>query len=587
MEKEYQNDRYIDLVLGKSGKRKNQEEKLTICLMGVATDLYNELESKQFICRIQELNQLGPIRVLKRHQKSRLDYMKLQLYLHQIIKGSKMRLEYTYGSNLESSNLPSSSPLAKEKFKTSVSIALQVFTIAYNIGHFFNTFTASRAVLMAARTNPEFRKNLLKSSADPRFHPLVEEMLNQYDYKKIHLVNSILVLEELDQSIRGVRLAKELIYAYLEPEQLPEGSKFQVVFDYFRKVRDVSYIAFDMAIAETPFEIDLRNEAALINFFKELMDVHNDHAFAENLIESMDKLLDDVLYNESRNAICHFKMSQSMVRKLGSETGDYDYYEDLWLNKGSIFNQKYPASADFGSDMVLKLTFSEDEKVQAIDLYDRLQRKNHVRCGFYERRHGEWTILLALTKDCDNKAGAAFLVLKLVTSFLRDQNASPKDLRYLITTVFFLYFYFNDHYVRIDPIVDDKTVLLFSRGHRRKAELVDKLPKGHMSEDAKAEVKFLRSRLEEDKISDGSIIIPASVKVLDGEKGQLCEIDGMIIHPYRTSEQIILLEAKNIHKKPGTARKCLREKLKKLEIPFNENDFNMTGTNCSIARSIR
>ena len=57
-----------------------------IDLYPYATELYSELESIGIIERIKSIQQLGVIKVPKKFQKTRYDYVMLQLYVHQLIK---------------------------------------------------------------------------------------------------------------------------------------------------------------------------------------------------------------------------------------------------------------------------------------------------------------------------------------------------------------------------------------------------------------------------------------------------------------------------------------------------------------------
>lgn len=90
-----------------------------------------------------------------------------------------------------------------------------MLTIAYNIGHFYNTFTASRAVVMMASQDVVFHKMISKDSKEPRFLLVVEKMITEKNYQRFHLLNSLLILEKCDQSRQSVIIARELLYAYL------------------------------------------------------------------------------------------------------------------------------------------------------------------------------------------------------------------------------------------------------------------------------------------------------------------------------------------------------------------------------------
>lgn len=101
-------------------------------------------------------------------------------------------------------------------------------------------------------------------------------------------------------------------------------------------------------------------------------------------------------------------------------------------------------------------------------------------------------------------------------------------------------------------------------------------------------MKFLASYLKSDTINDTSICIPASVLVYEREaiNREFCEFDGMIIHPMRKQNQIILLEAKNTKQKPGFGKNCLKSKLKKLGINNDSEDIKIVGHDAYIQLTI-
>lgn len=130
-------------------KTRKHNMKVKIELYAYATELWDELEDSGFISRVKEIPQLGVIKVVKKLAKSRYDYIILQLYFHQIIKKnlqSHLRLSY---NNYVSGEVFQSSFEGIDD-KPSIADILQLLCIIYNIGHFYNTFTASRAVTMLA-----------------------------------------------------------------------------------------------------------------------------------------------------------------------------------------------------------------------------------------------------------------------------------------------------------------------------------------------------------------------------------------------------------------------------------------------------
>ncbi|SDY45057.1 hypothetical protein SAMN05660462_00068 [Proteiniborus ethanoligenes] len=126
----------------------------------------------------------------------------------------------------------------------------------------------------------------------------------------------------------------------MNKENLNIESKMYYIFNIYKKVRDVSYIAYDLQISNTPFTIDLCNKESLVLILKKLLSFYNNQQPTEDLFKSIGKLLDDTIYNENSNAICYYQISRRIVRNLDNEQC-CDYYTDLWIDKNSVLNCKY------------------------------------------------------------------------------------------------------------------------------------------------------------------------------------------------------------------------------------------------------
>jgi hypothetical protein len=134
--------------------------------------------------------------------------------------------------------------------------------------------------------------------------------------------------------------------------------------------------------------------------------------------------------------------------------------------------------------------------------------------------------------------------------------------------------------VVIKATIDDDICVMCTRGkNRRIAELNALLKRGKGTIDERHKTEFIIQCLSVDAVNDTSIIIPGSIlmyqKDVPGRK--LCEFDGMVIHPKRKSEQILLLEAKNTASVPSYAKRCLCEKLDKLKFLYKKENIVIVG----------
>ena len=581
-------------LLPKQRSRKHNL-KVEIDIYPYATELYEELEHIGIINRVKEIPQLGVIKVAKRLAKTRYDYIMLQLYLHQMIKNHLMgQLRLTYNNYVAAKEFRKDYKYIK-KDKPSIGDILQLLTIVYNIGHFYNTFTASRAVTMLASEDSAFFDMVVGASTSERFQEAAKSILNSKNYQRLHLLNSILILERCDQAKQSVSLAMEILYAYINESTLPEDSKLKYAFAIFRNVRTVSYMAYDLQIAETPLTIDLCNEKAMILLLQELLSEYNNNQSSHHLVQSTTKLLDDTVYNENSNAICYYKISRKMVSLITKDPSytSTNYYADLFADKSSILNRTHAHKRDYAQSQILKLTFSGDQRFLSEALLADLEKINNTRVGYYDRHSGEQTILVSIKKNCDpsTKIYSAFKAMKCAVSYLRRiADISSSDVRFILCTKFFLFYLFDENPVVIKPTIDREKCVICTRGkNSRVKELRSLLCASAGTEDENHEVEFLLSQLESDSINDTSITLPASILVYqkDAVGRKLCEFDGMIIHPMRKMDQVVFLEAKNRNEKPAFGKNCLKEKLDKFPIRYNYDDIQIVSCDAYLKYSIQ
>lgn len=572
----------IDYDLLPKQKPRKYNLKVKIDLYPLATELYDELDQIGVINRVKEIPQLGVIKVRKGLGKTRYDYIMLQLYLHQIIKKKlKQNLRLTYNNYVLRKEFQNDDYVIDVKL--TIADILQLLTIIYNIGHFYNTFTASRAVTMLALEDDAFSNMVIGASKSERYQKAAQSILESENYHRLHLLNSILILEQCDQTKKSVVLALEIIYSYIYELTLPDENKLKYVFAVFRKVRTVSYLAYDLQIAETPLIIDLCNEKAMLLLLNELLSEYNNNQSSNNLIQSTTKLLNDTVYNENSNAICYYEISRKMVSLIKKDPNylNKNYYMNLLADKKSILNQNYSQKRDYVQCQILKLTFSKDQKCLSKKLLADLERMNNIRVGYYDRYSGEKTILVSIKKSCDpsTKRRAAFKTMKCAINCLRKiPDIRSTDVRYILCVKFFLFYLFDENPIIINPTIDKEKCVICTRGKNSRIKEVQSLLQNSIgNEDENHEVKFLLNQLTSDSVNDTSITIPSSILVYkkDAVGRMLCEFDGMIIYPMRKENQVIFLEAKNRNEKPITGKKCLKNKFKNFSFEYDYDDIKI------------
>lgn len=563
----------------------NSKAEKDIFLYKHTSELYEELEDLGIIDRMKEVSHLGTIKVNKSKNKSRYDYVMTQLYLHRLIKENlNPELLYTYNN-----------PISIDDKKITMGDFLQSLVIIYNIGHFYNTFTSSRAVIMAANKNKEFYDSIVHSFKDKKYQELAQSILNQKNYQRLHLLNSLLILEHCDQNKVSISLAMKILYFYLTQENLNENmedekiiernEKIQYAFSIFKRVRSVSYIASDLPIASLPLYMDLADEKSTVVLLKELLSEYNNNQSSIDLIQSISKLLDDTVYNKTSNVICYYDISKCMVRDMMQENiSHYNYYNDGVLDQQNTLNQVHSHKKEYDSSSLLKLTFTAEETDIFESLLDRLDRMHHVKVGYYNRYRGEKTMIISMKKSLDlvTKKEVAYRILLAVVQHLRKiPNLCSSDVRFLLVTKFYLYYLFNERNLLIDPTIHEQICVLCARGKKARVEEIAKLlDMSTEDENKKHEVEFLQSCLEKDTINDTAIMIPASIIVFKKESDiensnskTLREFDGLIIYPMR--REIVFLEAKNKNRNSSLAKRDLEDKFNAIPIEYVKDEIKV------------
>ena len=174
-------------LLPKHKHRKNGLN-VNIDLYELATELYNELDTLGVIERTRKIPQLGLIRVTRNLSKTRYDYIMLQLYFHQLIKPKLSPvLKLSYNNYLSQNDFLQNTITFSGK-KITIADIMQIMSIIYNIGHFKNTFTSSRAIVMlfcpmSGGASDYFRRNSYTAEID-RYIDYIKTSYNSKDPKQ-------------------------------------------------------------------------------------------------------------------------------------------------------------------------------------------------------------------------------------------------------------------------------------------------------------------------------------------------------------------------------------------------------------------
>lgn len=548
--------------------------------------IITELNNCGFFERLKNIPQLGAIRVKKDLKIYRYEYVLLQLHFQEVLRNRKPNLKYSY------SNSPGNASYLGSTHKTKYSgwDILQTLTVIYNIGHFNNTFTSSKA-FVSLLNNKEFKNFLLKQSDDERFKEIVDYIHLNNDYLHAHFINSWIMLERCDQSKDEIKFALDLIYNYIFLKNgVIDDNKLLYFFSLFKQIRSVAYYAYDLQIANQPFTIDLCNDNDVGNFLEAIVTQYDDNTAYIKMLKCFQKLLNETLYNKKKDVIAFDAAAKGIVKKYSKDKVS-NFLVDFVLNENSIFNEKLNISHKYDTTNVLKISFSMDEMELFNWIYQKMNHTESICCGYYHRNNGNKTLVIGLRKNCNDSVKASFHVLSLLTSKLysykrnMNENTEFYDKRYINIVKFFLQTLLPNSQAFLNKTItyDDEKVVFVTRGKKQKILLLD-----HILDESKEslpqnnEVETIKGYLERDNSNDISVIIPCSILFSERDNiGKMrAELDGLVIHPNRNI--VVFFESKiykKVRNKDNKAIDCLVKKLDQFEINYRFEDIERLGKN--------
>ncbi|MBO0562680.1 hypothetical protein EXQ39_03935 [Clostridium botulinum] len=468
---------------------------------------------------------------------------------------------------------------------------LQLLIIGYNIGHFKNTFTSSRAAIKILKCNNECYQSFIDLFEFQVHKSIAERIIANEEYHRFHLLNSLLILLSLDNNIKSIKLTVNILTNYLLEDTIIIRDKFKFIFDLFRKIRSVAFVTYDLLVAPVPIYIDINNTRYLENLLRELLSNYNNKTQINNLFRGLQKLLQDTVYNEKENALIQYSISNKMAN-LGLKNkgivelikSNYIDFIDSQDELKNIFNRTYPRIHDFDTRNILKLTFANEELIDIQKLSAQLESMNFVRVAWYNRKgENKNTLIVGIAKKCIKKEIIALKVLRLIVNsvYSKKEFIDKYQDKLLLVTKFFLFYLFKEHNVELIGTLDKQCCISVERGKRKRISAIEKLLRENenYNEDFKHEINVLANHLKNDCKNDVGITICSSILIKENSRKK-SEFDGLIIFPNRSIEQILFVESKNTTEKPSYSKKCIKEKFQLLGIDYEEDKIIIDGMDC-------
>lgn len=582
------------------GKRKV----VKVDLYPYVSELYKMLEENNLIQELKDTALLGNICIKKRDSYSRFDYVMMQLYIYQFVKKHLSELEISLNNKFKCKEFRSMTMTINDKdFPKPPTIAdvLQVLSFIYNIGHFRSTFTSSRAALNLINNRNEIGKSFLSSFKYEIHKQIAKDIIESNNYLRFHLLNSLLLLQNLDEDNLVVKFSINILTEYLTPSS-QQSPKAQYTFELFRIIREICYVTLDLSIAPVPIYLDIYNDKYLKTLLEERLSGYNDQRQIKNLFNALNKLLQDTVYNEECNAIIQYDIARRMTNNVLKsdyliDSMMHNYYDFIKAqnNQFDVFNRKYFRLNDFDNNNILKLSFDKKEQRTLEELVDKLNSTNFVKAAWYYRKNeNKITILVSIKKNCTDKTKVglkiARLILNVINKLQIKENAESYHSQSLLTIKFLLYYLFANNRVILEGRLDPSVCVILDRGKNGRVKSLNMLisDSQNINEDDVHEIEVLRDILLDETKNDLCLTVCSSILVTENKVSSepIAEFDGLILFPNRIEKQVIFVESKNRKEQPSHSKNCLIDKFESLGIRYSEEDICIFNKDCKYYYSI-
>jgi hypothetical protein len=286
--------------------------------------LYNFLSSNKYDVKFHSTKQLGALQyLLKGAHHTRYEYMFVQWTLIDQIKNNAkgIGLNSKINSNLNLNIDGMVSPTPAE--------LLQCLSILTNIGHFPDTFAASKLWLHLIRNNIRGLKTGLKKGLLKNEKILLDRIIDNNDYYNVHLINALFLLGRYGRAEGAneiINFSKKLLLKYINNDE----ESLSRYWEIFKGIRKISYILMDANYAPIPFNLDLSSILLNLGDYQEAI-ISNDSNF-QKALEQINSVLETSLYLEPNSMIV------STYRGIQINNNFRDLPSQLKFDKVSVIN---------------------------------------------------------------------------------------------------------------------------------------------------------------------------------------------------------------------------------------------------------
>ena len=281
---------------------------LTLYLYQYAEKLFEVVCSHNYDAKFNQTNQLGALkRVLPGAHYTRYEYILLQWYLIHELKQRK--LDTGLGSNgsiLQGFEVEGLDALTGGDL-------LQCLVLLTNMGHFPDTFSASRVWLQMLKNNTAQVRTGLFNGLEKSEKDYVRTILESNDVHKIHYANTLFMLRRMGNSPKSKPITNFASSLFLE--YVNRGTDdLKKYWKTHSMIRNLAYIILDSSYAPIPLNIEL---ASVISNMEQIFGINlNSNNPMTMAIKQLDKVLEDSVYLTGNSLIATAIRSDELENKF-------------------------------------------------------------------------------------------------------------------------------------------------------------------------------------------------------------------------------------------------------------------------------
>lgn len=571
---------------------------LQIDLYPNPSKLYGFLKTINYEIKFKHTNQLGSLtNYLPGAHHTRYEYILLQWYLINLLKQSNR-----FGLSAKNNGLFG----VDGKSKVSNAEVLQTLSILTNMGHFPGTFAVSRTWLDILDRNEKKARSGLRDGLEAEDRKILDEYINEFSINKIHLLNSLFLLNRYKRRIDGelyINYSKNILIAYIEDEE--RLANLWKIYDYVRKI---AFLILDSSYAPLAVNITVQSiKDNIIEIFDEL--IKNNSSSLINTIDNINNTMEESLYMSSKSllTVCDYSKfikrkfddidevfeKRSKVRTLlepdtkrNEISNAFQRYYDLetieprWEN--SILEVKY---SNIGENLIPRNYVKWERELE------RSIGNVHIGSGYMDKGK---IFKVVCSQNKSDKLANKFrktmdIISKLYTfedslnnemlSVFYEEN-SKKILNYVLNNVFQDEKYYKFEY----DIKNEKRILPFFRGRGSKTvmSLIEEykvLERKYITADQIHEIDTTIEYLKKLSFKGEIFAFVGATKVYGTSMTtEEAEFDGIVVIPGQ--KKVCIIESKNTTSACSQARRQLKKRsqyLNKEKITFKISDIDKFG----------